>query len=266
MQAPFVEVRDLVFSRNHRNVLDGIHLSVLRGQIVAIMGPSGSGKTSLLRLIGGMLRPDSGQVFIGEQNIHELSFHKLQRARQNMGFLFQSNSLFTDLSVFENVAFPLREHTRLSNEEISKRVLEKLHAVGLRRAAFLMPASLSGGMARRVALARALILEPEFMMYDEPFTGQDPISMGVLSRLISETNSIHGTTSLVVSHDVDETCEIADYIYLLSQGRIIAHGKPCDLKDSLNPAVSQFMRGEADGVVPFHYGESELSQEEEHAQ
>lgn len=226
---------------------------VKQGKITAIMGPSGSGKTTLLRLIGAQLRPDSGQIYVNGQNIHQLSRKSLYETRRNMGLLFQSSALFTHLSVFENVAFPLREHTELNASMIRNIVLMKLEAVGLRGAAHLMPAQLSGGMCRRVALARTIALDPVLMMYDEPFTGQDPISMGVLVRLIQRLNQLLHTTTIIVSHDVEETCSIADYIYLISGGKIIGQGTPDELKRSIEPQIRQFMHGEADGVVPFHY-------------
>jgi len=228
-------------------------MSVQRGKITAIMGPSGSGKTTLLQLIGAQLTPDSGIIKVEGQDIHQLPRRALYEARRNMGLLFQSSALFTDLSVFENVAFPLNEHTELGEAMIRDIVLMKLEAVGLRGAAHLMPTQLSGGMARRVALARTIALDPELMMYDEPFTGQDPISLGVLGRLIKRLNQLLHTTTIIVSHDVAETCSIADYVYLIAGGKIIGQGSPDDLLHSNEPQIRQFMHGEADGVVPFHY-------------
>lgn len=253
MTDPWVEIKDLKFSRGDRCIFDGIEMSVARGKITAIMGPSGSGKTTLLRLIGAQLTPDEGSIVVNGQNMHQLSRKEVYVARRHMGLLFQSNALFTHLSVFENVAFPLREHTRLNDSMLRDIVLMKLEAVGLRGAMHLIPAQLSGGMARRVALARTIALDPELMMYDEPFTGQDPISMGVLVRLIQRLNQLLNTTTIIVSHDVEETCSIADYVYLISGGKIIGQGTPSQLKQSMLPAVRQFMHGEADGVVPFHY-------------
>lgn len=212
----WVEIKNLFFSLDDHCIFDGIDMVVKQGKITAIMGPSGSGKTTLLRLIGAQLRPDSGQIYVNGQNIHQLSRKSLYETRRNMGLLFQSSALFTHLSVFENVAFPLREHTELNASMIRNIVLMKLEAVGLRGAAHLMPAQLSGGMCRRVALARTIALDPVLMMYDEPFTGQDPISMGVLVRLIQRLNQLLHTTTIIVSHDVEETCSIADYIYLIS--------------------------------------------------
>ncbi|HGC5727294.1 TPA: ABC transporter ATP-binding protein [Legionella pneumophila] len=249
----WVEIKNLFFSLDDHCIFDGIDMVVKQGKITAIMGPSGSGKTTLLRLIGAQLRPDSGQIYVNGQNIHQLSRKSLYETRRNMGLLFQSSALFTHLSVFENVAFPLREHTELSASMIRNIVLMKLEAVGLRGAAHLMPAQLSGGMCRRVALARTIALDPVLMMYDEPFTGQDPISMGVLVRLIQRLNQLLHTTTIIVSHDVEETCSIADYIYLISGGKIIGQGTPDELKRSIEPQIRQFMHGEADGVVPFHY-------------
>lgn len=249
----WVEIKNLSFSLDDHCIFDGIDMVVKQGKITAIMGPSGSGKTTLLRLIGAQLTPDSGQIYVNGQNIHQLSRKSLYETRRNMGLLFQSSALFTHLSVFENVAFPLREHTELNASMIRNIVLMKLEAVGLRGAAHLMPAQLSGGMCRRVALARTIALDPVLMMYDEPFTGQDPISMGVLVRLIQRLNQLLHTTTIIVSHDVEETCSIADYIYLISGGKIIGQGTPDELKRSIEPQIRQFMHGEADGVVPFHY-------------
>ncbi len=253
MNGNLVNITQLTFSRGERRIFDGVDICVKRGAITAIMGPSGSGKTTLLRLIGGLLTPDSGEVTVDGQNIHRLSHKELYLIRQKMGLLFQSGALFTHLSVFDNVAFPLREHSRLNEAIIRDVVLMKLQAVGLRGAAQLMPSDLSGGMARRVALARAMVLDPELMMFDEPFTGQDPISMGVLVRLIKRLNQLLNTTTIIVSHDVEETCSIADYVYLIAGGHVIGQGTPAELRDSQQPEVRQFMHGEADGVVPFHY-------------
>ena len=253
MRDNLVEITNLTFSRDARLIFNGVDIKVKRGKITAIMGPSGSGKTTLLRLIGALLAPDSGEVLVNDCNIHQLSRKELYRARRKMGLLFQNSALFTHLSVFDNVLFPLAEHTNLNEGMLRDIVLMKLEAVGLRGAAQLMPAELSGGMARRVALARAIALDPELMMYDEPFTGQDPISMGVLVRLIKRLNQLLQTTTVIVSHDVEETCSIADYVYLIAGGKIIGEGEPLQLKQSDQPQVRQFMHGEADGVVPFHY-------------
>ncbi len=217
------------------------------------MGPSGTGKTTLLQLIGGQLKPQAGFIDVGGHVIGDLNRRQLYRARRDMGLLFQSGALFSDLNVFENVAFPLRAHTKLSESMIRDLVLMKLEAVGLRGARELQVSQLSGGMARRVALARALALDPQLMMYDEPFTGQDPISMGVLVRLIKRVHDALGMTSIIVSHDVPETAGIADYIYLLAGGKVIGQGTPAELQRSQSPYVEQFMHGLADGAVPFHY-------------
>lgn len=253
MSDNLVQISNLTFMRGERRIFDKVNMMVQRGKITAIMGPSGSGKTTLLRLIGAQLQPDAGEILVDGVNIHHLSRKALFEARRKMGLLFQSSALFTHLSVFENVAFPLREHTGLNEAMIRDIVLMKLEAVGLRGASQLMPAELSGGMARRVALARTIALDPEMMMYDEPFTGQDPISMGVLVRLIKRLNQLLGTTTIIVSHDVEETCSIADYVYLMAGGNLIGHGTPLALKESTQPQIKQFMHGEADGVVPFHY-------------
>lgn len=253
MHDNLVEMSDLTFFHDDNLIFNGVNISVKRGKITAIMGPSGSGKTTLLRLIGALIAPTSGEIKVNNCNVHQLSSKSLYALRRKMGLLFQNSALFTHLSVFDNVAFPLREHTRLNAAMLRDIVLMKLEAVGLRGAAQLMPAELSGGMARRVALARTIALDPELMMYDEPFTGQDPISMGVLVRLIKRLNQLLHTTTIIVSHDVEETCSIADYIYLIAGGNVIGCGTPQELKQSTEPAIRQFMHGEADGVVPFHY-------------
>jgi phospholipid/cholesterol/gamma-HCH transport system ATP-binding protein len=248
-----VSIRDLVFSRGARKIFDGVSLDIPRGRITAIMGPSGTGKTTLLKLIGGQLRPDSGTVLVDGENVHRLGHRQLYEVRKRMGMLFQTGALLTDLSVFENVAFPLREHTKLPESMIRTLALMKLQAVGLRGARDMMPSQLSGGMARRVALARAIALDPMMVMYDEPFTGQDPISMGVLVKLIHDLNQELGLTSVVVSHDVQETATIADYVYLISEGKVVGRGTPEQIEHSDSPWVGQFMHGLADGPVPFHY-------------
>jgi phospholipid/cholesterol/gamma-HCH transport system ATP-binding protein len=248
-----VTIRDLSFNRGERVIFDQVDIDIPRGKITAIMGPSGTGKTTLLNLIGGQLYPDAGSIAIDSQRIHELSLAELYRLRRRMGMLFQSSALFTDLNVFENVAFPLREHTSLPESMIYTLVLMKLEAVGLRGARDLLPSALSGGMARRVALARALALDPLMVMYDEPFAGQDPISMGVLVKLIRTLNDALALTSIVVSHDIQETVAIADYIYLISNGRVVEHGTPAALDRSTSPWVEQFVHARPDGPVPFHY-------------
>ncbi|HID49699.1 MAG TPA: ATP-binding cassette domain-containing protein, partial [Chromatiales bacterium] len=215
--------------------------------------PGGTGKTTLLRLIGGQLRPTRGTIEVDGEAVPRLRRAALYRLRQRMGMLFQNGALLTDMNVYDNIAYPLREHTRLSETLIRTLVLMKLEAVGLRGARRLMPSELSGGMARRVALARAIALDPMMVMYDEPFTGQDPISLGVLVRLIRTLNDALGLTSIIVSHDIQETCDIADYVYLLSGGRVVAHGTPDELGRSGSAWAQQFLQGEADGPVPFHY-------------
>jgi len=251
--ATHIEVDSLSFSRGDRTIFRNINLRLERGKITAIMGPSGTGKTTLLKLIGGQLTPESGTVLIDGLNVHQLSRKALFHLRAKMGMLFQSGALFTDMSVFENVAFPLRVHTDLAEMLVRDMVLMKLNAVGLRGAADLMPSELSGGMARRAALARAIALDPELLMYDEPFAGQDPIAMGVLINLISRLNKALGHTSIIVSHDINETLSIADYVYIIADGEILAEGKPTDLIKLQNPRVRQFLDGEPDGPVPFHY-------------
>jgi phospholipid/cholesterol/gamma-HCH transport system ATP-binding protein len=248
-----VEIHDLHFAYGDRAILSGLRMSFARGKVVAVMGGSGSGKTTILRLIGGQLRPQKGRVVVDGQNVHELDTKELFALRRKMGMLFQYGALFTDLSVFENVAFPLREHTDLPEELIRDLVLMKLHAVGLRNAANLKPAEVSGGMARRVAVARAIALDPPLIMYDEPFAGLDPISKGVTANLIRILNDALGSTSILVSHDVQESLSIADYVYFLSHGKIVADGTPNDIQASNDPFVRQFVHAEADGPVPFHY-------------
>ena len=248
-----VAVRGLCFARGSRLIFDHIDLDIPRGKITAIMGPSGTGKTTLLRLIGGQLRPATGTIEVDGKVVHKLGQSELYRLRKRMAMLFQSGALFTDLNVFDNVAFPLREHTQLPERLIRTLVLMKLEAVGLRGARWLMPSELSGGMARRVALARAIALDPMMIMYDEPFGGQDPISMGVLVKLIRLINDALELTSIIVSHDVKETASIADYIYVISEGRIVQHGTPEELDGAHSAWVKQFMQGLPDGPVPFHY-------------
>lgn len=250
---PLIKIRDLHFYRGDRAIFDGVDIDIHEGKITAIMGPSGTGKTTLLKLIGGQLRPDKGTIEVDGKDVHKLSHKDLYELRKRMGMLFQSGALLTDLTVFENVAFPLREHTDLPESMIRDLVLIKLQAVGLRNARNLMPSELSGGMARRVALARAVSLDPMMIMYDEPFTGQDPISMGTLVNLIHKINWSMGLTSIVVSHDVAETAEIADEIYVLSGGKVIENGTPTQLKQSSSQWVKQFMHGLSDGPVPFHF-------------
>jgi len=235
-------------------IFDNISMDIERGKVTAIMGPSGTGKTTLLKLIGGQLKPDKGTVHVDGENVHALSQTALYALRKRtMGMLFQSGALLTDLSVYDNVAFPLREHTRLPESAIRHLVLLKLEAVGLRGARDLMPVELSGGMSRRVALARAIALDPQMILFDEPFTGQDPISMGVLVKLIKNMSHALDMTSVVVSHDVKETSSISDYIYVISNGQVVQSGTPDALQDSTSEWVQQFLGGLADGPVPFHY-------------
>jgi len=256
-----VRIRGLKFYRGTRAIFDGVDIDIPRGGVTAIMGPSGSGKTTLLKLIGGQLAPDAGTIEVDGLNVHRLSTRDLYRLRMRMGMLFQSGALLTDLSVFDNVAYPLREHTRLSPSMVRKLVLMKLEAVGLRGAHRLMPSELSGGMARRVALARAIALDPMMIMYDEPFTGQDPISMGVLVQLIRRLNDAAQITSVVVSHDVAETSAIADLIYVISNGRVVESGSPQRLRERGGEWTQQFMRGLPDGPVPFHYPAPDLERD-----
>jgi len=256
-----VSLNEVYFSRGDKEIFQGININIPRGKITAIMGPSGTGKTTLLRLIGAQLTPNSGHVLFDGIDIHKQSTRSLYTLRRRMGMLFQAGALFTGLSVFENVAFPLREHTNLPEDMLRDIVLLKLESVGLRGAHDLMPASLSGGMARRVALARAIALDPELMMYDEPFTGQDPITMGVLVRLIKSLNDALCLTSIIVSHDVAETVGIADYVYVISEGKVISQGTPEELSRDKEPQVSQFMEGLADGPVPFHYPAKDFKEE-----
>ena len=257
-----VELDGVTFGYDRtRQVLSGITMSIPRGQVVAIMGGSGCGKTTILRLIGGQLRPSEGRVVVAGQSVPDLDRDGLYALRREVGMLFQFGALFTDLSVFENIAFPLREHTELSEELIRDLVLMKLNAVGLRGAAGLAPSELSGGMARRVALARAIALDPMLVMYDEPFAGLDPISLGVVGQLIRKLNDALGITSVVVTHDVYESLKIVDYLYFVSGGRIVAQGTPDEVRASRDPFVRQFVDGEADGPVPFHVKAPSLEEE-----
>ncbi|WP_297479795.1 phospholipid ABC transporter ATP-binding protein MlaF [uncultured Photobacterium sp.] len=254
-----VSIKNLSFSRGERRIFDNISLDIPRGKITAIMGPSGIGKTTLLRLIGGQIAPDNGEVWFDQWNIPTLRRSELYQARKRMSMLFQSGALFTDMTVFDNVAFPLREHTQLPEDLLRTLVLLKLEAVGLRGAAQLMPNELSGGMSRRAALARAIALDPDLMMYDEPFVGQDPITMGVLVKLIRDLNQALNITSVIVSHDVPEVMSIADHVYILSGAKIIGCGTPDQLRADTNPQVRQFLDGDADGPVPFQFPAQSLS-------
>lgn len=248
-----LEIRDLVYARGQNRIFDGLDINIRRGGVTAIMGPSGTGKTTLLRLVTGQELPDHGSILFDGQEVTKMNRRDLFRMRKRVGMLFQNGALLTDLSVYDNVAFPLREHTKLPERLVRHIVLTKLHAVGLRGAWRLMPSQLSGGMARRVALARAIVMDPEIIYYDEPFVGLDPISMGVVVRLIRRMNDALGLTSVVVTHDVDEVSSIADCTFLLSEGRVAASGTPEDLQDHHSETVVQFMTGMADGPVPFHY-------------
>jgi phospholipid/cholesterol/gamma-HCH transport system ATP-binding protein len=256
-----VEIRDLHFRYGDRPILSGLHMDFPRGKVVAVMGGSGSGKTTILRLIGGQLQPQQGTLQVDGENVPGLTTKQLYVLRRKMGMLFQNGALFTDMTVFDNVAFPLREHTDLSEDLIRDLVLMKLNAVGLRNAAELKPAEISGGMARRVALARTIALDPALIMYDEPFAGLDPISMGVTANLIRRLNDALGSTSILVSHDVNESFSIADYVYFLSAGKIVAQGTPDEMRTSSDPYVKQFVHAEADGPVPFHYPGKTLAED-----
>jgi len=257
-QNSLVSVRDLSFERGSNKIFQNVSMDFERGKITAIMGPSGTGKTTLLKLIGGQLQPSQGSVMVDGNNVHRLRRSELFNLRKRIGMLFQSGALLTDMNVYDNVAFPLREHTQLPESMIRSLVLMKLQAVGLRGARKLMPNELSGGMARRVALARAIALDPMMIMYDEPFTGQDPISKGILVHLIKSLNVTLGLTSIIVSHDVSETAAIADYIYVVSDGKVIGEGTPTEIKNSASEWVQQFMEGSADGPVHFHYPARDL--------
>lgn len=256
----YIKVQDLSFYRGERIIYDKVSLTIPKGKVTAVMGPSGTGKTTLLKLIAAQLIPDQGSILIDGQDVHALSRKELYKVRKKMGMLFQSGALFSDMSVAENIAFPLEEHTQLSKDQIQKIVMDKLHSVGLRGAHQLMPSELSGGMARRVALARAIALDPDLVMYDEPFTGQDPISKGVLVKLIRQLNDDANITSVLVSHDVEESLSIADHVCILAGGNVIAEGSPEEILASNDPQVKQFMKGEPDGPVPFHYPEQPESQ------
>lgn len=259
--SPYITLDNVVFSRGSRRIFDGVSLSIPRGCITAIMGPSGTGKTTLLKLIGGQLRPSSGSVTVDGLDVPTLGRRALYELRERMGMLFQSGALFTDLSVFENVAFPLRVHTSLPEDMIRDIVLMKLEAVGLRGARELMPAELSGGMTRRVALARAIAMDPDLILYDEPFAGQDPIAMGVVVKLIRDLNESMGLTSVLVSHDVPESLSICHYACIVADQRIIGEGTPEELRNHPSERVQQFLQGQPDGPVPFHYPAAEPAED-----
>ena len=256
-----VEIRDLDYSRGPKEIFKGLNINISRGKITAIMGPSGTGKTTLLRLITRQLVPDRGHIEVDGIDIAKLNQRDLFRLRQRIGMLFQNGALLTDYNVFENVAFPLREHTKLPNRLIRHIVLTKLHAVGLRGAADMSPAELSGGMARRVALARAMVMDPDILIYDEPFVGLDPISMGVIVRLVRKMNDALGISSIIVSHDVQEISTVADCSFLISDGKVVASGSPDELRNTSSDLVRQFMHGMADGPVAFHYSAPDYAEQ-----
>jgi phospholipid/cholesterol/gamma-HCH transport system ATP-binding protein len=262
-QSSLVSLKDVDFSYapGERTILSGLNMEFPRGKVVAVMGGSGCGKTTVLRLIGGQVSAQKGQVLFEGQDVGAMATEELMAIRRRMGMLFQFGALFTDMSVFENVAFPLREHTHLSEEVLRDLVLMKLNAVGLRGARDLMPSQISGGMARRVALARAIALDPPLIMYDEPFAGLDPISLGITARLIKDMNQALGATSILVTHDIPETFEIADYVYFIANGKIAAEGTPADLEASADPFVKQFVSANPDGPVPFHYPGASLAED-----
>lgn len=256
-----IEIRHLSYARGRRQIFKDLNITIKRGMVTAIMGPSGTGKTTLLSLITRQLVPDRGSIFIDGVDISSLNLKDLYRLRRRFGMLFQQGALLTDLSVFENVAFPLREHTKLPNRLIRHVVLTKLHAVGLRGAADMMPAEMSGGMARRVALARAMVMDPDILIYDEPFVGLDPISMGVIVRLVRQMNDALGISSILVSHDVQEIAAVADCSYLISDGKVAASGSPDELRQTSSKLVRQFMHGMADGPVAFHYAAPDYAEQ-----
>jgi phospholipid/cholesterol/gamma-HCH transport system ATP-binding protein len=255
--SPIVEIRNLGYAVGGRPIFDGLDMDIPRGKVTAVMGPSGTGKTTLLRLVTGQVRADTGSIHVAGEDLRNLKRADLYALRRRMGMLFQNGALLTDLNVFENVAFPIREHTDLPERLIRQLVLIKLEAVGLRGAADLMPAELSGGMGRRVALARAIVMDPEILIYDEPFVGLDPISMGVILRLIRRLNDTLGLTSIVVSHDVQEISTVSDNVFLLSAGKVVARGSPQELRANPSEVVRQFVGGLPDGPVAFHYPASD---------
>jgi len=259
--ATAISLRDVSLRLGGRTILEHLDLEIPAGRVTAVMGPSGAGKTTVLRLITGQLRPEQGEIWIGDTRVDRLGAKALGRLRRNIGVLLQNGALFTDLTSFDNVALPLREHTRLPESLIRRLVLMKLEMVGLRGAAGLYPSELSGGMKRRVATARAMALDPRIMCYDEPFAGLDPISLGVSLRLIRDINGALGTTSVVITHDVREVAALADHACIIADGRIVAAGSPADLADSDDPLIHQFMKGEADGPVPFHYPAAPLERQ-----
>ena len=256
-----VEIRDLDYARGQREIFKGLNINIARGKVTAIMGPSGTGKTTLLRLITRQLVADHGHIEVDGVDIARLNQRDLFRLRRRIGMMFQNGALLTDYNVFENVAFPLREHTKLPNRLIRHVVLTKLHAVGLRGAADMHPSELSGGMARRVALARAMVMDPDILIYDEPFVGLDPISMGVIVRLVRKMNDALGISSIIVSHDVQEISTVADCSFLISHGNVVASGSPDELRNTTSDVVRQFMHGMADGPVAFHYAAPDYAEQ-----
>lgn len=257
----FIELQDVVFRRGERVILDGFNLSIPQGSVAAIMGPSGVGKSTVLKLVTGQIKPESGRVIVNGQRIDQMSPNQLNQYRKTLGVMLQNSALFTDLSVYENVALPVREHTGLTDTIIRRLVLTKLHAVGLRGAIDLFPRELSGGMARRVALARALVLDPELVLYDEPFTGLDPIAVATVNELIRHVNQALGLTSVMVTHNVSQIGQLVDMAVILIEGKVAACGTPEQLVQDQTPAVVQFMTGQPDGPVPFHYPARELGED-----
>ncbi len=256
-----VTLKNVTVQLGGRTVLDNLSLDIAAGQVTAIMGPSGAGKTIIMRLITRQIRPNAGEVWLRNTRVDQLKGRDLGQYRRNLGVLLQNGALFTDLTCFDNVALPLREHTELPEALIKRLVLIKLQAVGLRGAAHLYPAALSGGMNRRVAMARAMALDPDVMLYDEPFAGLDPISLGVSLRLIREVNDVQSITSVVITHDVDEVARLADHCFIVADGGVVASGSPTELSESQHPLVKQFMTGQPDGPVPFHYPAADISSE-----
>jgi phospholipid/cholesterol/gamma-HCH transport system ATP-binding protein len=253
LSSPIIRIRDLVFRRGRTTILDGISMDIQRGSIVAFMGPSGVGKTTILRLISGQLKPDEGTIEVNGQLVSGMSDRELHHFRRNIGVLLQDGALFTDLTVFENIATPLREHTKLPEPLVRRLVMSKLSAVGLGGIEDRMPHELSGGMARRVAFARAVVLDPAIMLYDEPMTGLDPIAVSTVRTLMRETNDALGLTSIVVTHNVDQMRQLVDYCYILASAKIAGEGSPAKLSSSVQPSVDQFMNGKVEGPIPFHY-------------
>lgn len=260
-QTAFIELQNVVFRRGQRIILDNFSLRIPQGKVAAIMGPSGVGKSTVLKLITGQLKPESGQVIVNGQRIDTLPARQLNQYRKTLGVMLQNSALFTDLNVYENVALPVYEHTGLAETIVRRLVLTKLHAVGLRGALDLYPRELSGGMARRVALARALVLDPELVLYDEPFTGLDPIAVATVNQLIGHVNHALGLTSVLVTHNVEQISKLVDMAVILVEGKVAASGSPEELTNDQSPAVRQFMNGLADGPVPFHYPARELSED-----